>query len=199
MITNIISLIINFTTAFSTSITAYKESKQNSIKANNYMKKTYVIFKLYIDKYKDQYKVLQDIFRIENQYKNLCEINKINDLEMIAYVECMMRSCQNCIDEFPSKVEIGLKNQEYDNLVKLFGYLKNFFMITNQIKDKARIDKLNDNHITIMSYKESIIEEIPYSLRNKCGGVNVDFTHFLENFDNMIVSMWENIDNNLLN
>lgn len=198
MIIDIISLITNWITALATSITAYKGGRKKTIRADNYVKKLYVILNLYYEKYIEQLEVIKEVFRIENENENLCDIQKINDLEMIAYMESMMKACQNCIDEFPYKIESVLKNSEYDNLVRFFGYLKNFFRLTNEIKDKARKDKLEDKHITSKDYKNGLMKEIPYSLRNKCGGVNVDFVRFLENFDDMIKEMWKDIDKSLL-
>ena len=194
MMFKIVSLITNWITALATSITAYKESRKNTIKANNYIRQLYAILNLNYVKYMEQLNVLKEIFRIENENEELCNVKKINDLEMIAYVESIMKACQNCIAECPCKIEMPLENQEYDNLVKFYGYLKNFFMLTNQIKDMAR---KNNKYITIKEYKNEIIKEIPYSLRNECGGVDVDFIRFLEKFDSLINEMWENMNKKL--
>lgn len=51
MIIDIISLITNWITALATSITAYKGSRKKTIKADNYVKKLYVILNLYYEKY----------------------------------------------------------------------------------------------------------------------------------------------------
>lgn len=198
MIISILTLISSWITSLSTSITAYKRSQKNVTKVNNCTQKLYVVLQCCMKKYKTQLHVLKDIFRVENDNEKLYKINSVNDLEMIAYIEGIIRTCQSSIDEFTAKAEHILNSDEIETLMEFSSCLKNFFMLTNEIKDMATKDGKKESHITVHSYKEHLMMSIPYSIRDECGGVNVDFPHLLENFDNKIENMWSDIECSLI-
>lgn len=197
MIISIFSVIAEWITAFSTAFNAREESKNNTIKTNNYINKLFTVLKLYYDKYNEQLDILKEIFRKENEYEQLGNILKIKDLEMIAYIESMMNSCQNCIEEFPCEIEVSLNDREYDKLFKFYSYLKNFFMITNQIKNSAQRNNDEECKMTVIEYKELILKDIPYSLRVNCGGVDSNFIEFLDKFDTEIKGIWSELKTTL--
>ncbi len=198
MIISILTLISSWITSLATSITAYKGSQKNVTEVNNCTQKLYAVLECCMKKYKTQLRVLKDIFRVENDNEKLYKITRVNDLEMIAYIEGMVRTCQSSIDEFTVKAERILNSGEIETLMEFSSYLKNFFMLTNEIKDMATKDRKNDSHITVHSYKEHLMMSIPYSIREECGGVNVDFSNLLKNFDIKIENMWSDIERSLI-
>lgn len=198
MIISILTLIANWITSLATTVTAYKERKRVSNRTNNYTKKLYTFLKSYKSIYESQLQIMKDIFRVENYNEYISNVSRINDLEMISYIESVMRTCQSSIEEFPCKTEEMIDKDEYDILVKFTAYLKNFFLITNEIKDAARKDKESESKITIQMYKQNLMQGIPYSLKTECGGVDLEFPIFIEKFDDKIDSMWNNIEDNFI-
>lgn len=191
-----LSLILNFVTSFATSFSAYQSGKKKDIKSVNAKEKLTSSLLVCMELYKPQFQTLMKIFRLENNNRKLAEIYEVNDLCMKSFANDVILLSEKCINTFIEQSGNPLTSTQISDLFFFFGLLKNFFSITNTIKEDAR--GTNYSTKTISEYREELMSEIPTVLREECGGLNANFSDFSEKLNILIEKKWDMIKTDIL-
>jgi hypothetical protein len=195
LIVNFLTTILGAVTAGATSFSAFITKHERSTKSNNYKQKLEATLELCMNEYRSQVHTLKEIFRIENinnGSKLLKDVETVNDLEIKSYLENLIVLTEKAINTYIENSDYNIQSDEMSKLLSFSSLLNNFFSITNMVKEKAH-DVSGDTPVTVSQYWEELIADVPPFLRKECGGLDADFSRFIEKLNNKIEGDWSDI------
>ena len=199
-----ISLAVAIVTAYNTKKISDIQRKKEITKIDNSENRLAVSLNTYMTIYNRQKDIVMKIFSFENREKFLYKIMDVNDLEMIAYIEEIVHMSQESISTYINTTEHELNCEEIKRLQDFSSKLKNFFYISNEVKDKARQEqkrvldnkisfKKKKNYLTVSDYSNQIIAGLPYNMRIMDNN-SIDLLKCISIFDKNIQEDWHEIE-----